>query len=58
MNITIIIKDWLRTSAYVIAKGGNAVDWVTPLGLPVVQPYHTRVVGHVNVNFVAIVTLV
>ncbi|XP_072517016.1 DNA-directed RNA polymerase, mitochondrial [Salminus brasiliensis] len=34
------IQDWLTESARLIAKSGSAVAWVTPLGLPVVQPYH------------------
>uniref|UniRef100_A0A8C9TYU4 DNA-directed RNA polymerase n=1 Tax=Scleropages formosus TaxID=113540 RepID=A0A8C9TYU4_SCLFO len=34
------IQDWLTESARLIAKSGNTVEWVTPLGLPVIQPYH------------------
>lgn len=34
------IQDWLTVSAAQIALTGNCVDWVTPLGLPVIQPYH------------------
>ena len=30
----------MTVSAAQIALTGNCVDWVTPLGLPVVQPYH------------------
>ncbi|MGH0173438.1 UNVERIFIED_CONTAM: hypothetical protein FKN15_065428 [Acipenser sinensis] len=33
-------KDWLTESARLIAKSGSSVEWVTPLGLPIVQPYH------------------
>ncbi|XP_048108614.1 DNA-directed RNA polymerase, mitochondrial isoform X2 [Alosa alosa] len=34
------IQDWLTESARLIAKSGSTVEWVTPLGLPIVQPYH------------------
>ncbi|XP_047134645.1 DNA-directed RNA polymerase, mitochondrial isoform X1 [Hydra vulgaris] len=34
------IQDWLTNSASQIALAGHCVDWVTPMGLPVVQPYH------------------
>ncbi|KAI8507836.1 hypothetical protein Bbelb_140760 [Branchiostoma belcheri] len=34
------IQDWLTESARLISHVGSAVQWVTPLGLPVVQPYH------------------
>ncbi|KAH1174492.1 DNA-directed RNA polymerase, mitochondrial [Mauremys mutica] len=34
------IQIWLTESARFIAKSGNTVEWVTPLGLPIVQPYH------------------
>ncbi|XP_063748166.1 DNA-directed RNA polymerase, mitochondrial isoform X2 [Eleginops maclovinus] len=38
------IQDWLTESARLISKAGHTVEWVTPLGLPVIQPYHrTRV---------------
>ncbi|MFH4975413.1 hypothetical protein AB6A40_002122 [Gnathostoma spinigerum] len=33
------IKNWLRRSAAAIVKLMRPVEWVTPLGLPVVQPY-------------------
>lgn len=36
------IQDWLTESALMIAKGGSSVEWVTPLGLPIVQPYHKK----------------
>ena len=35
------IQDWLTESARLISKAGHTVEWVTPLGLPVVQPYHS-----------------
>ncbi|XP_076009563.1 DNA-directed RNA polymerase, mitochondrial [Genypterus blacodes] len=34
------IQDWLTDSAKLISKAGHSVEWVTPLGLPVIQPYH------------------
>ncbi|XP_055717833.1 DNA-directed RNA polymerase, mitochondrial [Salvelinus fontinalis] len=34
------IQDWLTESARLIAKSGSTVEWVTPLGLPIIQPYH------------------
>lgn len=33
------IMDWLSTCAKEIAKFGRPVQWKTPMGLPVVQPY-------------------
>lgn len=33
------IMEWLTTCANLIAKAGQPVSWITPLGLPVVQPY-------------------
>ncbi|XP_077439955.1 DNA-directed RNA polymerase, mitochondrial [Vanacampus margaritifer] len=34
------IQDWLTGSARLISKAGHTVQWVTPLGLPIIQPYH------------------
>ncbi|XP_030640261.1 DNA-directed RNA polymerase, mitochondrial [Chanos chanos] len=34
------IQDWLTESARLISKSGSTVEWVTPLRLPIVQPYH------------------
>lgn len=35
------IQDWLTECAKLISHvGGQHVEWVTPLGLPVVQPYY------------------
>ncbi|XP_037106422.1 DNA-directed RNA polymerase, mitochondrial [Syngnathus acus] len=34
------IQDWLTESARLISKAGHTVQWVTPLGLPIIQPYH------------------
>lgn len=31
--------DWLASAAASIARSGSEVQWLTPLGLPVVQPY-------------------
>ena len=40
------IQSWLKESARMIAHSGQPVAWVTPLGLPVVQPYHHGVAVH------------
>ncbi|XP_075062200.1 DNA-directed RNA polymerase, mitochondrial [Mixophyes fleayi] len=37
---TRLIQHWLTESARMISKSGNTVEWVTPLGLPIIQPYH------------------
>ncbi|XP_036090157.1 DNA-directed RNA polymerase, mitochondrial isoform X2 [Rousettus aegyptiacus] len=34
------IQRWLAESARLIARTGSAVEWVTPLGIPIIQPYH------------------
>lgn len=34
------IKSWLQESAYSISKTGMPVTWLTPMNLPVIQPYH------------------
>lgn len=34
------IQRWLTDSARLIAHMGSAVEWVTPLGIPIIQPYH------------------
>lgn len=33
------IMDWLGTCATLVASEGQTMSWVTPLGLPVIQPY-------------------
>lgn len=33
------IKKWFRTCANIVSKTGNPVGWISPLGLPIVQPY-------------------
>lgn len=35
-----IPQRWLTESARLIARSGLAVEWVTPLGIPIIQPYH------------------
>jgi DNA-directed RNA polymerase, mitochondrial len=34
--------DWLSSAAKTISRQGSEVMWVTPLGLPVIQPYRKR----------------
>ncbi|XP_012584894.1 PREDICTED: DNA-directed RNA polymerase, mitochondrial [Condylura cristata] len=34
------IQHWLTEAARLISQSGSAVEWVTPLGVPVIQPYH------------------
>lgn len=33
------MKDWFRDGAEAIVKLMHTVEWITPLGLPVYQPY-------------------
>lgn len=33
-------QHWLTESANLISHSGWPVEWVTPLGIPVIQPYH------------------
>ena len=33
------MKEWLTTAADEVAKCGQPISWMTPMGLPVVQPY-------------------
>ena len=33
------IKEWFAKCARIVAGTGEAVKWITPLGLPCVQPY-------------------
>ncbi len=40
------IMQWLSLCARVVAKADKAVQWTTPLGLPVVQPYRKKVHYH------------
>ncbi|CAH6779348.1 Polrmt [Phodopus roborovskii] len=34
------IQHWLTESANLISHTGWPVEWVTPLGIPIIQPYH------------------
>ena len=36
------IMDWLGGCAKIVALNGHAMSWVTPMGLPVIQPYRQR----------------
>ena len=36
------VMAWLAECAKVISSRGRAVEWTTPLGLPVVQPYRAK----------------
>nr|XP_060641053.1 DNA-directed RNA polymerase, mitochondrial [Anolis sagrei ordinatus] len=42
------IQGWLTDCARLIAKSGRTVEWVTPLGLPIIQPYHRSKITMVN----------
>ncbi|XP_066920976.1 DNA-directed RNA polymerase, mitochondrial-like [Clytia hemisphaerica] len=42
------IQDWLTISAAQIALTGNCVDWTTPLGLPIIQPYHRETTENIS----------
>ncbi|XP_033110293.1 DNA-directed RNA polymerase, mitochondrial-like [Anneissia japonica] len=42
------IQDWLTDSAWMISKAGELVQWETPLGLPVVQPYQKKISNRPN----------
>ncbi len=33
------IKEWFAKCAKIVAETGDPVKWLTPLGLPCVQPY-------------------
>eukprot|EP00299_Pterocystis_sp_00344_P020325 c9972_g1_i1.p1 GENE.c9972_g1_i1~~c9972_g1_i1.p1 ORF type:complete len:582 (+),score=107.31 c9972_g1_i1:1358-3103(+) len=52
------IMEWLATCAHIVGKQANkATAWTTPLGLPVIQPYHKRNHGSVK-TLVQNITLV
>ena len=36
------VMGWLTTCATIATSAGEPVRWTTPLGLPVVQPYHSQ----------------
>ncbi|CAN7938572.1 unnamed protein product [Ixodes hexagonus] len=47
------IQEWLTSSAKLISQVcGQPVEWVTPLGLPVVQPYHKHTSVRSPVSFI------
>uniref|UniRef100_A0A8C7QDV9 DNA-directed RNA polymerase n=1 Tax=Oncorhynchus mykiss TaxID=8022 RepID=A0A8C7QDV9_ONCMY len=48
------IQDWLTESARLISKSGSTVEWVTPLGLPIIQPYHRSRTQMVRVNYLSL----
>merc|ERR1712079_859093 len=33
------IKEWLRKISYYLAEAGIFTQWMSPLGMPIVQPY-------------------
>lgn len=34
-----LIKDWFAKCAKIVAGSGEPVKWISPVGLPCVQPY-------------------
>jgi len=36
------IKKWLISCAGIVANSQNPVSWITPIGLPVIQPYRSK----------------
>lgn len=40
LSLSPSLQHWLAESARLIAHTGLAVEWVTPLGIPIIQPYH------------------
>ncbi|KAM7309767.1 DNA-directed RNA polymerase, mitochondrial isoform X2 [Ixodes scapularis] len=49
------IQEWLTSSAKLISQVcGQPVEWVTPLGLPVVQPYHKNASVRSPVSFISV----
>ena len=42
------IMDWLSTCALLVAEQGHVMSWVSPLGLPVMQPYRQTAAHHVK----------
>jgi DNA-directed RNA polymerase len=36
------IMDWLGEVSYKVAKEGHEMSWITPLGLPILQPYKAQ----------------
>lgn len=54
MSMYMFSQDWLTTSARMIALSGHPVEWVTPLGMPVVQPYHKPISKSVSFMLIRI----
>lgn len=43
LNYFTLFQDWFTECARVISQScGQSVEWITPLGLPVVQPYNRK----------------
>jgi len=42
------IQDWLTVASVQISLTGNCVDWMTPLNLYVLQPYHKKATERLN----------
>lgn len=40
LSLVRLPQRWLTESARLIAHSGSAVEWITPLGIPIIQPYH------------------
>lgn len=40
LSLCLCPQHWLTQSARLISQAGSAVEWVTPLGIPIIQPYH------------------
>ncbi|EGD83185.1 single-subunit RNA polymerase [Salpingoeca rosetta] len=45
-----LIQQWLSQQAKKIAASGEPVAWVTPIGMPVVQPYHNAIKSTFSTN--------
>lgn len=48
------IQTWLSDTASIIASTGDPVTWITPMGLPIVQPYHTARRKHLSTKLQSI----
>lgn len=51
-----LIMDWLGTCASLVAGEGQVMTWITPLGLPVMQPYR-KVATHTVRTILQSITL-
>eukprot|EP00606_Chrysophyceae_sp_TOSAG23-5_P000748 GSChrysophyteH2.ASY1.ANO1.1674.1 assembled CDS len=47
------IMDWLGNCSHLIAKAGHVMSWVTPMGLPVMQPYR-QMASHTNLTYASV----